>query len=272
MQKSVLPFVLLLSALFTLLSCGDDDSTDVEKKNYVIVPGAWSAPYAWADVKSGLEKSGNKVVVVQLPGHGSDQTLPQNLTMDIYRDAVIDAINSVNGKVILVGHSMGGVVISAVAEKAPAKIDKLVYVAAFVPLSGQSMFELATADANATSVTGHHLKPSEDGATVNVDQDYLIEGFIQDGTADAKNLVLSNYKTEPAQPLIDKVTLTSANYGAVAKVYIKTLLDQTITPPLQKQMLAATPTFEATYHLNTSHSPFLVKPDSVVILLTTLAK
>jgi pimeloyl-ACP methyl ester carboxylesterase len=271
MQKSVLPFM-LLSALFTLLSCGDDDSKDVEKKNYVIVPGAWSAPYAWADVKSSLENTGNTVVVVQLPAHGSDQTPPQNVTMDIYRDAVIDAMDAVNGKVILVGHSMGGVVISDVAEKVPAKIEKLVYVAAFVPLSGQSMIELATDDSNNKSVTGHNLEPSEDGAAVDVKQEYIVEGFIQDGTTDAKNLVLSNYKTEPAQPLIDKVTLTAANYGSVAKVYIKTLLDQTVTPDLQKHMLEATPTFESTYHLNTSHSPFLVKPDSVVILLKTIAK
>ena len=269
MQKILLQSI-LLSVLFTLFSCGGDDDPTVVKKNYIIVPGAWSAPYAWADVKASLEKSGHTVTVVQLPGHGSDQTAPQNVTMDIYRDAVIDAMNTVSGKVVLVGHSMGGVVISAVAEKVPAKIEKLVYVAAFVPLSGQSMLDLALTDT--TSVTGHHLVLSEDNLTIDVEHDQIIDGFIQDGTSDEKNLVLSNYKTEPTIPLGDKVTLTAANYGSVAKVYIKTSIDQTVTPRLQKRMLAATPAFEATYHLNTSHSPFLVKPDSVVILLKNIAQ
>jgi hypothetical protein len=36
-------------------------------------------------------------------------------------------------------------------------------------------------------------------------------------------------------------------------------------------MLAATPGFSAIYQLNTSHSPFLVKPDSVALLLTNIA-
>jgi len=268
MQKITLSFFLLV-ALFTSFSCSDNDPTDV-KKNYVIVPGAWSAPYAWADVKAGLEKSGNTVTVVQLPAHGSDQTLPQNVTMDIYRDAVVDVINAVNGKVILVGHSMAGVVISDVAEKVPTKIEKLIYVAAFIPLSGQSMLDWALTDT--TSVTGGSLAPSKDGLTIDVIQDQIVNGFIQDGTDDEKNLVLSNYKTEPLAPLANKVTLTAANYGSVPKFYIKTLKDQTVTPKLQKRMLTATPAFEATYKLNTSHSPFLVKPDSVVTLLTNIAK
>jgi pimeloyl-ACP methyl ester carboxylesterase len=271
-MRKILSSLIFLVAFAALFSCtkNDDPTIATVKKNYVIVPGAWSAPYAWANVKASLEKSGNTVIVVQLPGHGSDQTAPQNMTMDIYRDAVISAMNTVSGKVILVGHSLGGVVISEVAEKAPARIEKLVYVAAFVPVSGQSMLDLAMTDS--TAVTGKHLNVSADYTIVDVDQDWIINGFIQDGTDDEKQLTLTNYKTEPFGPLTNEVTLTAANYGSVPKVYIKTLIDQTVTPRLQKRMLAATPEFEATYKLNTSHSPFLVKPDSVVILLTNIAK
>jgi len=270
MQKILLPLI-LLSSLFTLLSCSDDDSTDAVKKNYVIVPGAWSAPFAWADVKSNLEKSGNTVVVVQLPGHGSDQTAPQTLTMDTYRDAVIDAMNTVDGKVILVGHSMAGVVISEVAEKVPSKIEKLVYVAAFVPLSGQNMLDLANDESNSTTVVNPN-NFTVTGPIIDIHQGSIIDAFIQDGTDAEKSLTLSGYRAEPVIPLTNPVTLTSANYGSVAKVYIKTLKDQTVTPGLQKHMLEATPAFEATYKLNTSHSPFLVKSDSVAILLKNIAK
>lgn len=260
---------MLLVASAALFSCDNNDDPTTVKKNYVIVPGAWSGPNVWANVKANLEKSGNTVIVVQLPAHGSDQTAPQDLTMDIYRDAVISAMNTVSGQVILVGHSMGGVVISAVAEKVPTKIEKLVYVAAFVPLSGQSMIDLAQTDT--TSVTGKHLD-TDYKTIIDVQQDWIIPGFIQDGTDDEKQLTLTNYKTEPFVPLTNPVTLTAANYGSVPKVYIKTLIDQTVTPNLQKRMLAATPAFQATYKINTSHSPFLVKPDSVAILLTNIAK
>jgi pimeloyl-ACP methyl ester carboxylesterase len=271
MKKILLPLI-LLAAFAALFSCtkNDDPTIAAVKKNYVIVPGAWSAPYAWANVKASLEKSGNTVIVVQLPGHGSDQTAPQNVSIDVYRDAVIDAMNTISGKVILVGHSLGGVVISEVAEKVPAKIEKLVYVAAFVPVSGQSLLDLAGPDT--TSVLHGNLRPSDDQLTIDVVHEQITNAFIQDGTTDEKNLVLTNYQTEPLGPLTNEVTLTTANYGSVPKVYIKTLIDQAVTPALQKQMLAATPEFTAIYKLNTSHSPFLVKPDSVVILLTNIAK
>ena len=270
MKKIISP--LLAAAIFVaLLSCTKNDGTPTfAAKTFVIVPGAWSAPYAWDNVKASLEKSGNKVIVVQLPGHGSDQAPPQNLTMDVYRDMVVSTLDTISGKVILVGHSLGGVVISEVAEKVPSKIEKLVYVAAFVPLSGQSLLDLASTDT--TSVLGANLRPSADNLTLDIVHDQIINGFIQDGTTDLQNLVLANYRAEPAIPLTNKVTLTAANYGSVSKVYIKTLLDHAVTPTLQKRMLAATTGFSTVYQLNTGHCPFLVKADSVAILLTQIAK
>ena len=262
MKKLIFPLL-----LFAALSC-TKSHTGTAPKTFVIVPGAWSGPYAWDNVKADLEKSGNKVVVVQLPGHGSDTTAPQNLTLDVYRDKVISTIDSVGGTVILVGHSLGGAIISAVADSVPSKIEKLVYVAGFVPLTGQSALALASTDT--ASILGANLVPS--GATLGVVSDEIINSFIQDGTTDEQNLVLSNYRAEPAIPLTNPVTLTAAGYGSVPKVYIKTLMDHAITPALQNRMLAATPDFSAVYQLNTSHSPFLVKPDSVALLLTNIAK
>lgn len=87
---------------------GHYNETVRPQKTYVLVHGAWQAPYVWEDVKTTLEKNGNKVIVVQLPAHGSDTTSPANVTINAYRDKVINTVNSVNGKVILVGHSMGG--------------------------------------------------------------------------------------------------------------------------------------------------------------------
>ena len=252
-----------------LLSCTKSHTRTAIPKTFVIVPGAWSGPYAWDGVKADLERSGNKVVVVQLPGHGSDSTAPQTLTLDVYRDKVVNVIDSIGGQVILVGHSLGGAVISDVAEAIPSKIKKLVYVAGFVPLTGQSVLALASTDT--ASVLGASLVPSADNLTLAVVHGQIINSFILDGTENEQSLVLANYRVEPAIPLTNAVTLTATNYGSVAKVYIKTLMDHAITPTLQNRMLAATPGFSAVYQINTSHSPFLVKPDSVALLLTNSA-
>ncbi|CAM4387507.1 Alpha/beta hydrolase family protein [Pedobacter westerhofensis] len=264
---------IILRALFGVLimagffSCSKDEHHDSQSgKTYVIVPGAWQAPYAWATVKAELEQAGNKVVVVELQAHGKDTTADAHTSINLYRDRVVTAVNGLSGKVILVGHSLGGEVISAVAEAIPGKIDRLVYLAAFLPASGQSVYDLASTDT--TSLL--RISIIQSGYVLDLIHDNIANIFIQDGTTDEKNLVLSNYRFEPGLPFNDKVTLSATNYGTVKKYYIHTLLDQAVTYKLQKRMVAGAGIIQE-YNLNTSHSPFLSKPDSVTILLTKIA-
>lgn len=106
-------------------------------KTFVLVRSSWQGAFVWQAVKTQLEQHGQKVVVVELPAHRDDTTAPQNVTIDAYRDKVIAAIDATKQKVVLVGHSMGGAVITAIAEKIPAQIEKLVYIGAFVPANGE---------------------------------------------------------------------------------------------------------------------------------------
>ncbi len=259
------------TAALMFSSCSKkDDDIKSSNKNYVLVHGAWEAPYVWDSVKASLIRDGNNVTVVELPGHGSDQTDLSKITLDLYRDKVVDAMTKVSGKVILVGHSLGGMIISAVAEQTPAKIEKLVYLAAYLPTSGQSLFGIATTDAG-SHLTLEVLKFSADSSTVDIDRAHLVDVFIQDGSAQAQNLVLNQYRTEPTRPLTDTVALTSANFGSVAKAYIRTLQDHTISPELQSKMIN-TAAVKEVYQLNSGHCASITKPDSLAILLTKIAQ
>lgn len=269
MKKIILILLSVITATIMFSSCSKkDEMKPAAKKNYVLVHGAWQAPYVWDAVKASLIHAGNNVTVVELPGHGSDQTVPSTLTLNIYRDKVIDALSKIDGKVILVGHSLGGMIISAVAEQEPSKIEKLVYIAAYLPASGQSLLDLAQSDAGSALGAPGILTQNPDG-TLDVKRDQIINVFIQDGAAQVQNLVLQNYRVEPAIPFTNPVTLTAANFGSVEKVYIKTLQDHVVSPDLQNRMIA-TAGVKTIYQLNTSHSPFLSKPDSVAILLTKI--
>jgi len=187
---------------------------------------------------------------------------------------VLDAMSKINGKVILVGHSLGGMIISAVAEQNPSKIEKLVYLAAYLPSSGQSLLALAGTDAGSAlgdSVNKVPILTQNANGTLGVLHDQIVNVFIQDGSAQVQNLVLQNYRPEPAIPFTNPVTLTAANFGSVEKVYIKTLQDHVVSPALQNRMIA-TAGVKTVYQLNTSHSAFLAKPDSVAILLTKIGQ
>lgn len=270
MKKTVASLLSTAAVLSIAAGCINDEKVPVAApQTYVFVHGAWQAPYVWDSVQTDLSKSGNKVIVVELPGHGSDTTPPHMLSLNVYRDKVIDAISKADSNVILVGHSMGGMVITHVAEKIPSRIKKLVYIGAFLPSSGQSLTDLAFSDTD--SRLGPLLIPSADQLTLDVKRDSLTYLFIRDGSEADQQRVLDNYRAEPAIPFTGKITLTRENFGAVEKVYIKTLQDIVISPGLQDRMIAGAG-IKTIYSVNTSHSPFLSRPHELSALLLKIGK
>ncbi|TDE10768.1 alpha/beta fold hydrolase [Dyadobacter psychrotolerans] len=272
MKLSLIQAATYVLTLFLLSSCSDDDVVEipVSPKTFVLVHGSFQGPFAWQYVKDQLIKKGQKVVVVELPAHGEDKTAPATVSIDVYRDKVISVINPLEGKVILVGHSLAGLVISATAEKVPDKIEKLVYIAGFVPANGQSLLDLSSTDS--TSLLGHALIPSADQLTLDIAAANVAPIFAQDGSADIKKLLMDNKRVEPAIPFINKVAVSAANFGKVAKYYIHTAKDMAVGPALQKRMVAAAPGFKKTYTLDTSHSPFLTQPQAVTDILMEVSK
>jgi pimeloyl-ACP methyl ester carboxylesterase len=270
MKKSIL---ILLTAVIsnstTAINTEETDKMPLKAQTYVLVHGAWQAPYVWNAVSADLTKKGNKVIVVELPGHGNDKTATHTLSLDVYRDKVIEAMVKVQGKVVLVGHSMGGMVITNVAEKVPSKISKLVYIGAFLPTTGQALTDLAYSDPD--SKLGPSIVPSADQLTLDVIRQNLTNLFIADGTPAAKESVAANYRPEPAIPFTNKVNLTKENFGSVEKVYIKTLQDIVISPGLQNRMIAGAG-IKTVYEMNTSHSPFLAKPHELSALLIKIGQ
>lgn len=266
MKKKLMRWLLLGAVITFFAGCSKDHT--LSSNTYVLVHGAWQAPYVWKTVKAELEKAGQKVVVVELPAHGNDLTSPAAVSIDVYRDKVISAIVDTKEKVILVGHSLGGVVVSAVAEQIPGKIKKLIYIAGFLPANGQSLLDLANEDAQ--SLLRLALIPSQDQLTLDVKHDEITSIFCQDGSDAVKKLVLDNFRPEPAIPFINSVTLTNANFGSVNKYYIHTLQDHAIGIDLQKKMADAAH-ITKTFSVNTGHSPFLTQPDELTKLILQIA-
>lgn len=261
-------FVLLIALLtLTQFSCKNDHEL-IPSKTFVLIAGAWQGAWAWDEIKGQLEKAGQSVIVVELPAHGDDSTSPAQVSIDVYRDKVIAAMGKAKRPVTLVGHSMAGMVISAVAEKIPSQIEKLIYIAAYVPANGQSLLELATSDQQ--SLLPPALHPSEDGLTLDVAHDQITNIFVQDGSTRVKQLLLRKFRVEPAIPFTNQVMLTTGNFGSVNKYYIKTLQDHVIGPELQNRMIAAA-SITQVYSLDSGHSPSLSQPQAVTALLLKIA-
>ncbi len=83
----------------------------------VLVHGAWHGGWCWANMLGALEEAGIDAIAVDLPGHetpGSSRRMWNTLAS--YVEHVDNLIDSIDGEVMLVGHSMGGLVTQRVLE------------------------------------------------------------------------------------------------------------------------------------------------------------
>jgi len=116
-------------------------------KPYVLVHGAMRGAWLWDRVVPLMEKVGAKTYALDLPGHGARGGSRKGITTQAYADDVARFIKDKDLRdVILVGHSMGGIIISKVAEQVPDRLAHLVYLAAAVLADGQALIETMPPD------------------------------------------------------------------------------------------------------------------------------
>ncbi|GAB3162537.1 alpha/beta fold hydrolase [Telluribacter humicola] len=131
-------------------------------KTYILVHGAWHEAWCWKKVVLMLEANGSRVLAIDLPGHGTDKTPMATVTLNDYVQRIVASANAQTGPIILVGHSKAGVAIAQAAEVlGKEKVSKLVFLDAFMPDNGDSVFSLAgKAEAQNKAAGKPVLKPS----------------------------------------------------------------------------------------------------------------
>jgi len=234
---------------------------------FLLIHGAWHGAWCWYKVVPRLEKLGHRVIAPDLPCLGRDKAPANRISLSLWRDFVCDILDAEPEPVILVGHSRAGIVISEVAEHWPDKIRTLVYLTAFLPRNGESLFDLAAQAVG--SEVAPNMVMSADSSTSTVRDDAIRSGFYGECPDEDVALARMLLQPEPTLPLSTPVRISEQNYGRVPRVYIECLRDRAITPPLQKQMYAAMPC-RRVLSIDTDHSPFFSRPDELVAHLTSL--
>jgi pimeloyl-ACP methyl ester carboxylesterase len=115
--------------------------------SYVLVHGAWGGGWSWRAIADRLEEAGHKALIIALKGLGTRVTeIGPEITLTDHINDVVDQVSDAGiERFILVGHSYGGMVITGVATKLGAQIDAMIYIDAFLPDDGNSLWDITGA-------------------------------------------------------------------------------------------------------------------------------
>ena len=236
---------------------------------FILIHGAWYTANCWKWVKKELEDLGSTVITVNLPNYSLEKENPKEITLDSYVQAVMDIINTLESKPVLVGHSMGGIVLSQLASDYPEKIEALIYLSAFLLRNGESIKSFIDNRPNTKTGAIKALmkvrgRNGETYAAWRIDHSTIKERFYSDAILIPKD---SFYPVTPYTPITTPLRLSKA-FEKVKKHYITCLNDQAITFKEQDQMLLRARlnhkniAFFASTSISTSHSPFFLKSSS----------
>ena len=216
-------------------------------------------------VKPLLEQKGNQVKLVDLPGSYGNKQPIDKVTLESCAEESIKVINEFDGKVILVGHSLGGVVITEVAERIPEKFEKLIYIAAPLLRDGESVIEILMNDEDGQLLP--KVVFSEDQSYAMVDEKTWREVALHDvKEEDIKKALPKMADKQATEPFMTKVNLTEEKFGSVTKVYIKTAYDRVMSPASQDRMIEGWPV-KKVHTLESGHFPGLSVPEKLVEMI-----
>lgn len=237
-------------------------------KTFILIHGSWHCAWNWHKVVPLLEKAGHKAIAIDLPGMGRDKTPIREVKMQTTVEKICELIDSIEGKVILVGHSKNGIMISQAAEYRPGKIEKLIYLAAYLIPDGKTQREYSIQDTAGVlkpyvtmypELNAHTLQPA-----------IYKEGLYhdcEDSITEMAKMLLSH---EPVESGITPLQLSEERFGSVPRYYIECTEDRAVTPFIQRKMYEETPCRKV-YSMQTSHSPFFSQPAALTDILCEIA-
>ncbi|MEM8690049.1 MAG: alpha/beta hydrolase [Pseudomonadota bacterium] len=199
----------------------------------VLVHGMLANQRSWNEIPAKLKTAGHVVTNITLPGHAN---LLEYLSTQLsdYVDEVVDSLPS-SGPAVLIGHSMGGFVISQTAASHPKRVSQLIYVTAMMPSPKDTIAGLSHQAGTSLNAIRAEFKAAK------VDPRAL--GYQPPGPAD--------------DAFVDENGMAS-----VARHYIRCTADKILPPGFQDQMIGNWPG-TTTADIATGHLPQYTASDDL---------
>ena len=228
----------------------------------VLAHGAWSAAWAWKKMRPLFRKAGHEFFSPTYTGLGERAHLARpDIDLSTHVQDVLAVLEIEDLKdVILLGHSYGGMVATGVADKAPGRIARVVYIDAFAPKDGQSLFDLLGPKGEA------HMRA---GATKDGDGWKLpLNQMPPDTSPEDSAWAVPKRRPQPIKTFEEKIKLTSGTFPPRHYIYAKKN-----GPGDVFRQFSTRARGEAGwkhYEIEASHNPHITCPEALMGLLTDI--
>jgi len=258
--KSAVIFALVFT--FVITSVGSVGA-DANKPTIVLVHGGWDNSTGWNAVVAKLQKNGFDVIA------------PANPLRDLASDSayVSSVLDTIGGPIVLVGHSYGGAVITNAAV-GHANVKALVYIAAFAPAEGESLFQLVTMNPGSqigpnTLITRPYPLPTGgEGTDLYLTREGVRTAFAQDLPRKTTDLMFATQRPF-TQEAFGAPSGTPA-WMSIPSWYLVASDDRAI-PPVTQRFMAERAGAQTT-EVFSSHVPQISQPDAVTEIIMQAAE
>ena len=237
---------------------------------FVLVHGAFGGAWSWEPVIGPLEAAGHTVEALDLPGAGDDRTPVEDVTLESYAACAGAALARRPEPAVLVGTSMGGVVVTQAAGNDPERVASLVFVCAFMPANGQSMLDLARLPEGEGDLIQANLVVEGDPPVGTLAPDAAIAAVYNCCTDEQAAWAVARRRPQPVAPLGSPVSVDDAVLASIPRSYVVTTKDRAMQLALQRRMIREHPCREV-IEVDADHAPFFSATDELVAALDELA-
>jgi pimeloyl-ACP methyl ester carboxylesterase len=199
-----------------------------------------------------LEAHGVRALAVDLPSVDGDPADPPDLSADAA--AVTRVLDDAGGSFVVCGHSYGGMVITVAAAGRP-DVTELVYLCAFMPDAGESLFTL-------TGGPAPWIELLDDGRTL---PDLAHSAAVGYADCDERTRAdaIARLRPQVTAPFTEPVT--TAAWRTIPATYVACSDDESLPIDVQRSVFA--PRAGTVVELESSHAPFFSQPERVAALL-----
>ncbi|KAF7039726.1 hypothetical protein CFC21_049676 [Triticum aestivum] len=269
------------------------ESTQSSKSNsvrnhFILVHGLCHGAWCWYKVIVALEAAGHRVTAVDLAASGAHPArIDEVHSFEEYSRPLLDAVAAApeggSERLVLVGHSHGGLSIALTMERFPGKVATAVFVAAAMPCVGKHMGVTTEEFIRRTSSEGllmdcEMLAINNNqgvGVAIIMGPNFLAhKGYQQSPPED---LALAQMLVRPGNQFVydpvmkDAGLLTKGNYGSVKKLYVVAKADVSSTEEMQRWMVVLSPGTEVEEIAGADHAIMISKPKELCDVLVKIA-